>query len=93
MALDCFFVCHDSIDTNNSVHAMVGKQQWVYLSSFKEYRSLKMNWVKEIGAVVRWLLKGCKTSLKDEIDNDVANLIVGLLFSSAVVLVLYFLFK
>lgn len=48
-----------------------------------------MKWVNEIGAFVRWVFNGCKTSLKDEIyNNDVANLIVGLLFSLAVVLML-----
>lgn len=55
---------------------------------------LKMRWANEIGAFVRWLLKGCKTSLKDEIYyNDVSNLIVGLLFSLMIVLMLGLLFK
>lgn len=53
-----------------------------------------MRWANEIGAFVRWLLKGCKTSLKDEIYyNDVSNLIVGLLFSLMIVLMLGLLFK
>jgi len=46
---------------------------------------------KEIGAFLRWLFKGCKTKLKDEIegnfqgaflrDYDIENMIIGYLFA------------
>ncbi len=44
----------------------------------------------EIGAFVRWLLKGCKTSLEDELMEDnknlLAALITSLLFVAAIAL-------
>jgi len=44
----------------------------------------------EIGAFVRWLLKGCKPSLEklyyDDVENLIAALIVSLLFVACIAL-------
>ena len=52
-----------------------------------------MGLINEIGALVRWILKGCKTSLNDELyhNNDVLNFITGLVFSCLIVLLLVLL--
>ncbi len=48
-----------------------------------------MGWINEIGAFARWILKGCKTSLYDEIyHKDIENLIAGLVVSCIVILLL-----
>jgi hypothetical protein len=51
-------------------------------------------WAEAIGAFVRWLLKGCKTSLRDEVGGnfistwgpsyDTENLIIG--YSTTVII-------
>ena len=49
-------------------------------------------WTVILGAFVRWLLKGCKTNLKDEIDGYyeprwVGNYITGLITSVIIIMI------
>jgi hypothetical protein len=56
------------------------------------------SFIEFIGAIIRWLIKGCKTSLKDEINGtldptwgksyDFENLIIGLLVSSLFIILI-----
>lgn len=59
-------------------------------------------WAEFIGAIVRWLLKGCKTSLKDEIGGnlerswgpsyDVENLIIGIIAVIVLLVIILLIF-
>lgn len=49
-----------------------------------------IEWAELIGGFVRWLLKGGKTSLKDEIEEtyDLKNYIIGLVSAFLIILLL-----
>ena len=48
-----------------------------------------MMWLNDIGGCVRWILKGCKTPLKDELYcYTFENHIVGMVFCILIVILL-----
>jgi hypothetical protein len=59
-------------------------------------------WAEFIGAIIRWLLKGCKTSLRDEIGGnferswgpsyDVENLIIGIVSVDILLVLILWIF-
>ena len=51
-----------------------------------------MAWMNETGGMIRWIFKGCKTSLREEMDcHPFENMLVGLLFSIIVIILLVIL--
>ncbi len=59
-------------------------------------------WTVTIGALVRWLVKGCKTSLKDEIEGnfpsswggsyELESYIIGIITVVIILAIILFLF-
>lgn len=59
-------------------------------------------WAEFIGAIIRWLLKGCKTSLRDEIGGnlerswgpsyDIENLIIGIVSVAILLMLILWIF-
>jgi len=46
-------------------------------------------WAMLIGGVIRWLLKGCKTSLREEVEKyDFTNYFLGIIFCLVVSIII-----